>query len=574
MIKIKAACNTVFVCVMLCLGNIVIAQSFLNLDFEYSVTRAQPRKWAIEGEGESFSAQVDSKAAKSGQSSLYVTQKKSELYIFLRIPGRDIAGKRIKVEGYIKFARSDSLEARLLFAQPGHRPVSSNPVDANIKDWQPISNEIDFPANFSSDRLLVALSTSGTGEFWFDHVKITIDGKPYGIGKPDFGEPRRKEIETLNQMAVPIKYPDFNLEDKELGRFKNIIDKASIVSLGENSHGSSSIYKCKLGLVKYLIKELGFTVFALEAPVVEADIINQYVLYGKGTKEAVIRNLAYKSWQTQDMLSIIEWMKSYNQKTNNKVEFLGFDMQNGTLALQAVEDFAKAHDENLARQLLALKKINQQDTNGRQNWEATYKKADLIFKYLNSKNDLVYLGIESNSLSRIKHYMHVYLQSLSLHYKTDSTRSRDEYMAENIDWIIKKSGNGRKIILSADNTHVSKESSKMGSYLKSIYGEKYLAFGFTFNTGMYSAYGEKKYYEVYPSYAGTYEYLFSKCWYKDFLLDIRKITNISLLDRPTGFRSIGSKPQETTQFTDIVLKTHFDVIVFLENSIHTIYLTE
>src|ERR1700733_14796729 len=104
--KVKAACNTVVICIMICLVNNSIAQSFLNLDFEYGATRSQPRKWSIEGEGEVFFAQLDSNAAKSGQHSLFVTQKKAEIYIFIRIPGRDIAGKRIKVEGYIRFALS------------------------------------------------------------------------------------------------------------------------------------------------------------------------------------------------------------------------------------------------------------------------------------------------------------------------------------------------------------------------------------------------------------------------------------------------------------------------------------
>ena len=64
-----------------------IAQSFLNLDFEYGVYKAQPRKWAIEGEGEMYYARLDSTTAKSGNKSLYITLKNGEVYTFLSIPG-------------------------------------------------------------------------------------------------------------------------------------------------------------------------------------------------------------------------------------------------------------------------------------------------------------------------------------------------------------------------------------------------------------------------------------------------------------------------------------------------------
>ena len=164
--------------------------------------------------------------------------------------------------------------------------------------------------------------------------------------------------------------------------------------------------------------------------------------------------------------------------------------------------------------------------------------------------------------------MRVFLQSLSSQYRSVKTKSRDEYLAQNIDWLFKTCG-GRKIILSADNTHVTKASGKMGSFLSDWYGTKYLVFGFTFNNGSYSAYGPEKYYEVHPSYMGTYEYFFSKSKFKNYLLDIRTINNIPMLNTTAGFRSIGSQPQETTQFTEISLKRHFDVIAYIENSVHT-----
>ena len=70
-----------------------IAQVFLNLDFEYGVYKSQPRKWAIEGEGEMYDARLDSSMAENGNKSLHIRLKNGAVYTFLSLPGKLIAGK-------------------------------------------------------------------------------------------------------------------------------------------------------------------------------------------------------------------------------------------------------------------------------------------------------------------------------------------------------------------------------------------------------------------------------------------------------------------------------------------------
>lgn len=558
-----------WICLLSVISITVSAQDFLNLDFEFSTAKAQPRKWSVEGEGDRYFVWVDSTLAQSGTHSLHVTQTNSEIYIFLRIPGRDVAGKKIRVESYVKLSGHDSVHARLMITEPGnHTPVSSQIAKTNQVDWQMISSEASYPPNYASDRLLVSINGSGTGEFWIDHVSILIEGKAYGNGVPDFREPTKGEIQALNENAIEIKSAEFKLARKDFAGFNHLIGNARIVALGENSHGSSSIYKLKLGLVKYLVQNLGFTIFALEMPVADAEVINQYVLFGKGVREDIIKHLVYKAWQTNEMINIVEWIKAYNKGKIEKIRFCGFDIQNGAFALKIVEDYAKKSDIGLYKAILEINRLNQHAKSGHPDWETIYKEATEMYTVFVSSNQ----GKESTSLSTIEHYLNVYLQSLSQNYLTDSTISRDEYMALNVNWILKHWGKGSKMILSADNSHVSKVTGKMGDYLQKSFSNRYIAIGFTFNSGRYSAYGKQKYYEVYPSYPGTYEYLFSKCRYKSFSIDIRKVSSIPLMSQISGFRSIGSTPQETTQFADMNLRQHFDAIIYTEKSIHTTYL--
>jgi erythromycin esterase len=553
--------------ILLIIPYLGIAQVFSNLDFEYGVYKGQPRKWAIEGEGENYFARLDSVNSKNGKNSLYATLKNAQIFIFLAIPGKLIAGKDIQVEGSFKSLSSDSLQAMLMFHNPtGGKPIASQPNNTKSKEWEILSHQVSFPDNYSSDRLLIALMANGTGRFWFDNVKIKIGGQEYGNGQPDFREPTKKEIETLDKRIVPIKSLDPNSAYKDLIPLKNIIGNSTIVALGENSHGSSSIYKLKLRMIKYMVESEGFSIFALESPTVEADRVNDYVSFGKGSIEEVIKDLVYPSWQTQEMIDIIQWMKSYNQSAQKKIEFRGFDMQNGLSALKAVEDFAKTNDSTLTASLLELDKLYSEPAKDDQQWKLIVQKANEINLYLTSKK---YSGPDPKYVERMKHYMNIFLQSLSSNYRSEKAKSRDEYMAQNVDWLIKNSGDDIKIIISADNTHITKASGKMGYFLKDWYGDKYLGVGFTYNKGTYSAYGPEKYYEVHPSFVGTYEYYFSKSKFKNYFLNVKSIPDIDILNQSAGFRSIGSRPQETTQFTEINLKNHFDVIAYIENSLHT-----
>jgi erythromycin esterase len=350
-----------------------------------------------------------------------------------------------------------------------------------------------------------------------------------------------------------------------------MIGGAKIVALGENSHGSAPIYKFKLRLIQYLVREMDFKVFALESPTVEADKINDYVIGGQGATDDVVRNLAYKSWQTEEMIDIIKWIKSYNETASSKVEFRGFDMQNGNLALQFVFDFSLKHDKKLEGEIENVKALYENNKKTEKDWVNLVEHIRIIQEYMSTRTATDYNDLDEAEFSKLNHYIDILSQSISLMHPSESIKSRDELMADNIEWINRNCGDC-KIIVSADNDHIRKTNGKTGYFLNQAYGEEYLAFGMTFNKGTYSAYGPEEFYMVHPSYTGTYEYLFSKCKFDDFYFELRKINDIPLLTKSSGFRIIGSRPQETTQFAEMDLKSNFDIMVYFEHSTHTRYI--
>src|SRR5262249_1143950 len=75
--------------------------------------------------------------------------------------------------------------------------------------------------------------------------------------------------------------------------------------------------------------EMGFTVFGIEATMPEAFDINEFVLHGKGDPAGALAGLYFWTWDTEEVLEMIRWMRNYNldPRHEKKVKFYGFDAQ-------------------------------------------------------------------------------------------------------------------------------------------------------------------------------------------------------------------------------------------------------
>ena len=77
----------------------------------------------------------------------------------------------------------------------------------------------------------------------------------------------------------------------------------------------------------------------------------------------------------------------------------------------------------------------------------------------------------------------VALQNLRLavqyHLWTADERGRGESMAENVEWIRRRSGPQHRILLWADNYHASTEPGGMGAHLREAFGDEFLTVGFS-----------------------------------------------------------------------------------------------
>ena len=123
-----------------------------------------------------------------------------------------------------------------------------------------------------------------------------------------------------------------------------VVGDARIVALGEATHGTRDFFQLKHRMVEYLATRKGFTIFSIEANMPEAYRLNKFVLSGEGDPKQLLMGMYFWTWNTEEVLDMILWMRDFNKSGKGRIEFTGFDMQTPTVPIETVRDFLLAHD--------------------------------------------------------------------------------------------------------------------------------------------------------------------------------------------------------------------------------------
>jgi len=175
-----------------------------------------------------------------------------------------------------------------------------------------------------------------------------------------------EELNKLKEISFPLAGVTAGLNSKDLAVVKESIGDATIVGLGESSHGTREFFQMKHRLFEYLAKEKDFTLFVIEASMADCDRVNEYVLHGKGDSKALLEDLHFWTWNTQEVLTMIKWMRKYNKTAATKLQFTGCDMQDPHLSAEIIQkNLEKAEyqltiesPKNLAKMLVQLRGQN------------------------------------------------------------------------------------------------------------------------------------------------------------------------------------------------------------------------
>lgn len=155
-------------------------------------------------------------------------------------------------------------------------------------------------------------------------------------------------IDWIRKSAIPLAGTEARRDRHDLQALRKLIGDARIVSLGEATHGTREIFELKHRLIEFLATDMGFTIFSIEANMPEAYRLNDYVLHGTGDPAELLRGLYFWTWNTEEVLDLIRWMREFNASGRGRLQFTGFDMQTPTVAMDLVRDFVSRYDTEYA----------------------------------------------------------------------------------------------------------------------------------------------------------------------------------------------------------------------------------
>src|SRR5262245_60190227 len=92
-------------------------------------------------------------------------------------------------------------------------------------------------------------------------------GMAIGLSGSAFGQAAitPEQMSWFKAHAVPLKTVEAGHGLEDLARLKGMIGDARIVGLGEGTHGTREHFQAKHRLIEFLVEEMGFGIFSIEA---------------------------------------------------------------------------------------------------------------------------------------------------------------------------------------------------------------------------------------------------------------------------------------------------------------------
>ena len=498
-----------------------------NLDFEYAKNDSIPTQWIISDPNTTgYSVHVDTLVKQHGHSSARLQWDTAAMArqggIQQYWPGRQFAGKEVEVSGWTRaegLSDDGHVFLWLMVADStGGLQLRADTLRTTrgTADWTRLAAKLTVPNDCTN--LAIAGVLAGRGTVWFDNFEIRTDGARYEDKeipalKTELSD---KDKEELRRYVHPLRTcePDGG-DTHDLDILRQLIGNCKVVGLGENTHGTSEIYLLKNRIFRYLAENEGFDILALEAGMAESRRVNDYTATGTGDPKQSIRGLWLWPWWTEEMLSLIEWMRTYNTP-EPKIAFTGVDMQFPQFTMRELQRCLGACP-SAGRQVGMLSDKLQTYLSKPGPELAAEIGAGL--DSLAADKELAVLSDEERAW--IRQYMTLVRRFLD---KNKTTYWRDRGMAANLQWIMRQNPNSR-IVLWAHDLHIGRSAMfPMGTFLKERFGDDYKTFGFVLYEGSYTAWKNKLDVFALPApEPGTLEYALGQLHEPIFMLDLERM---------------------------------------------------
>ncbi|MGN6184770.1 MAG: erythromycin esterase family protein [Thermoanaerobaculia bacterium] len=309
-------------------------------------------------------------------------------------------------------------------------------------------------------------------------VVTSLDASPRrrAVNKPSVDPASPETWLAQNAHVLLAKEPVPYIHD--LAPLSDIVGDASIVGLGDGTHGTREFYTMKTRVIEFLAREMDFDLVGFEGPFPLMNRMNAYINGEPGDARALVhamRTNNYLFFDVEEFVDLLEWMRQYNATRGNRrpLQIGGFDIFESYSAARDVVAYLRTVDApaaTTAETLYSCITETQMVVNG-----TCGAAADSVFNALASKES-VYGATPA---------YHDALQSARtiVQTATPAGYERDEAMALNAEWLREHHSATKKAILWAHNAHIGKTDTAfipwtpMGELLVRNHGDDYVAIG-------------------------------------------------------------------------------------------------
>ncbi|HVK94810.1 MAG TPA: erythromycin esterase family protein [Noviherbaspirillum sp.] len=414
-------------------------------------------------------------------------------------------------------------------------------------------------------------------------------------------------VELLRQHAFPLRAGD------DFAPLLAHIGEASIVLLGEATHGTREFYAMRADISARLITEKGFDAIAVEADWPDALRVNRY-LHHSGEDCTV--NDALKGfqrfpqwmWRNMETVKLVDWLRLHNMRTEQaarRVGFFGLDVYSMRQSMHLVVHYLEQVDPQAARKARARYACfdHMADDPQRYGYATSFGMVkdceEEVLQQLLAMLDQQVPETEgpeaeealfqAQQNARVTKNAEAYYRAM-FSSRDASWNLRDTHMADTLEVLLhhisKRKGAPAKIIVWAHNSHIGDaRATEMGEHgqfnLGQLVRERYaphesFLLGFTTHTGSVTAASEwdggAELKEVVPSRADSYERLFHDTRLGNFWLplgrqDSRLHTELHQrrLERAIGVIYL-PRSERVSHYFHADLPRQFDAVIHLDRT--------
>ena len=371
-------------------------------------------------------------------------------------------------------------------------------------------------------------------------------------------------INELNTIVKPVA--TINPEDSfdDITFVKELAKDATVIGIGESTHGTPLYNTYRQRLVRFLVQEMGYKAIVDEGDILAAEKVDAYINHHTDNLELIggLRPVVINRRE-------LDWLRAYNKNKSgqDRVHIYGAEVRGFYGVIQKLKSLPLSKDvypvlEKFTGDVgVGYKNLNKQD-------------------FVDIKSVADKWSTECNK-SLCSYYLSLLNQQIDFAYRQRFGRNdfnvRDGYMFENIKSVVSKTP-GNKVIILAHNGHLQKTKfttlTSLGYLLNNFYGNKYFVMAADFNTGDVNIYNAKtgRYENMFfedVKEKDAIEYYFKLCKYSNFFFPISAASNHSVTttlvnNKIKMLRNIGA--------TGVVIKApirlveNYDLIIFFNDT--------